>query len=865
MKKLFAILVLAVAFIANAGNLKAQITVSGIVVDSLSGQGVPFATVTVATSVTSTDYLMTGMTDMDGAFKGTIKKAGTYYAVIRSVGKNQVNHKFTVSSSQNSINLGKILMADKVDKLAEVTVTAQKALVSAEAGKIKYNAEGDPDNKTATVLDMLRKVPGVTVDGDDQISINGNSSFDVYMNGRRNTMLSENPSDLLKAMPASSIKNIEVITDPGSKFDAEGAGGIINLITDTQTKTNQIAGNVNLNVTNRQQGIGAGVSVQSGKFAASLRVNANRGDSESEMYMDRNQYEGLGAEMVKKSGTITRQESDGERIFGNVGLEASYEIDKSNLIALSGGYTTFGGDNNSTQTIETMFGGITTTNKSLNTSDNAFGAYNFGIDFQHLFGGNAEKNLTFSYKLMGTTMENNSLAKQEGQLNQISGYNVDFAPRKTENTTGSAEHTFQIDYTAPVNDIFTVEAGGKYIFRPKKSDGLTYRDENGKLNLLQDQTVDYTNNDNIGALYTQVSAKLTPKLSIRGGLRYEYTYQSVKYNNNHDRDFSIDYNTWVPSATFNYSISMMQNLSFTYNMRISRPNERQLNPYRDYSTMGQVSFGDPSLEVQKFHNFGISYGVFSMKQNINLSLRYSTSDNGISQWSFVPSYFTDLTSLHILINDADKDLTHNTYTNATKSDTYSGNLYYSIQIGRSIRFFTNASLTYSDMKNAVSETSNNGWNGNIFANLQYTTPFKLKLSAGAMLSSKRQSINGSMSGMNMGIFSMEKSFFKDKLTFSFSAMLDLKHGMDMVMENRTYGQGFENYMKMTNGMGRFGLSISYKFGKNIQVKRAKNTIQNDDFEHTQQNGDDTPSMGGGAQGGMGGGNMGGGAMGGGRM
>lgn len=849
MKKLFAILVLAMALIANAGKLKAQITVSGIVVDSLSGQGVPFATVTVATSATSTDYLMTGMTEVDGAFKGTINKAGTYYAVIRSVGKNQVNHKFTVSSSQNSINLGKILMADKVDKLAEVTVTAQKALVSAEAGKIKYNAEGDPDNKTATVLDMLRKVPGVTVDGDDQISINGNSSFDVYMNGRRNTMLSENPSDLLKAMPASSIKNIEVITDPGSKFDAEGAGGIINLITDTQTKTNQIAGNVNLNVTNRQQGIGAGISVQSGKFAASLRVNANRGDSESEMYMNRNQYEGSGAERIKKSGTITNQESDGERIFGNVGLEASYEIDKSNLIALSGGYTTFGGDNNSSQTIETMFGNFTSTNKSLTESDNSFGAYNFGIDFQHLFGGNAEKNLTFSYKLMGTTMENNSLASQEGQLMQIDGYNVDYAPRKTENTTGSAEHTFQIDYSAPVTDIFTVEAGGKYIYRPKKSDGLTYRNADGNLTLLNGQTVDYSNNDNIGALYTQVAAKLTPKLSIRGGIRYEYTYQSVKYNNNHDRDFSIDYNTWVPSATLNYSISMMKNLSFTYNMRISRPNERQLNPYRDYSTMGQVSFGDPSLEVQKFHNFGVSYGLFSMKQNLNLSLRYSTSDNGISQWSFVPNYFPDLTSLHILINDADLDLTHNTYTNATKSDTYSGNLYYSIQIGRSIRLFTNASLTYSDMKNAVSETSNDGWNGNIFANLQYTTPFKLKISAGAMMSSKRKSINGTMSGMNMGIFSMEKSFLNDKLTLSFSAMLDLKHGMDMVMENKTYGQGFDNLMRMTNGMGRFGISISYKFGKNIQVKRAKNTIQNDDFEHTQGGGDDTASMGGGNMGG----------------
>ncbi|MBP5503474.1 MAG: TonB-dependent receptor [Bacteroidales bacterium] len=863
MKKLFAILVLAVAFIANAGNLKAQINVSGIVVDSLSGQGVPFATVAVATSPTSTDYLMTAMTDVDGAFNGSLKKSGTYYAIVRCVGKNTVNHKFTVSSSQSSINLGKIQMSEKIDKLNEVTVTAQKALVSAEAGKIKYNTEGDPDNKTATVLDMLRKVPMVTVDGDDQISINGNSSFVVYMNGRKNTMLSENPSDLLKAMPASSVKNIEVITDPGSKFDAEGAGGIINLITDTQTKTNQIAGNVSLNVTNRQQGVGAGVSVQSGKFAASLRVNANRGDSESEMYSEQEQFEGSGTERITSSKNIQTQKSDGERIFGNVGLEASYEIDKSNLIAVSGGYTTFGNDNNSSSEIQTILTGFESfINNQTSKTDLNFGSYNAGIDFQHLFGGNAEKNLTFSYKLMGTTMENNSLIFNPNVASN-DNYKADFSGSKTENKTGNAEHTFQIDYSAPVTDIFTVEAGGKYIYRPKKSDGHTYRNADGQLTLLDDQTVDYSNNDNIGALYTQVSAKLTPKLSIRGGLRYEYTYQSIKYENEPDRNFHKDYDTWVPSATLNYSISMMQNLSFTYNMRINRPKEGQLNPYRDYSTTGSVSFGDPMLEVQKFHNFGVSYGLFSMKQNLNISLRYTTSNNGISSWTFNPREVSDLLSLReIVINPEDYDLRHNTYVNATKTDRYTGSLYYSIQIGRSVRFFTNATLTYFDEENSVSEREGSGFNGNIFANLQYTTPFKLKLSAGVMMMPDNKSSNGTSSGINMGIFSMEKSFCKDKLTFSFSAMLDLNHGMDMVMENYTYGQGLDHYSKMTNSMGRFGISISYKFGKNIQVKRAKNTIQNDDFEHTQQTGDDTPSMGGGN---MGGGAMGGGAMGGGRM
>ena len=188
-----------------------------------------------------------------------------------------------------------------------------------------------------------------------------------------------------------------------------------------------------------------------------------------------------------------------------------------------------------------------------------------------------------------------------------------------------------------------------------------------------------------------------------------------------------------------------------------------------------------------------------------------------------------------------------------ESHTYSGNVYYSIQIGRSLRFFTNASFSYAEQKNPISQTSNEGWNTNVFANLQYTFPFKLKASVGAMMSSKRKTINGTMSGMNMGTLSLEKSFLNDKLTFSFSAMLDLKNGMNMVMENHTNGQGYISDMKMKNSMGRFGLSISYRFGKSIQVKRAKNTIQNDDFEHTQQSGDDTPAMQGGAQGGFGGG------------
>lgn len=163
-------------------------------------------------------------------------------------------------------------------------------------------------------------------------------------------------------------------------------------------------------------------------------------------------------------------------------------------------------------------------------------------------------------------------------------------------------------------------------------------------------------------------------------------------------------------------------------------------------------------------------------------------------------------------------------------------------MGKSARFFTNATLTYSEQKNPISQTSNEGFNGNMFANFQYTFPIKLKLSVGGMMSTRRKNINGYNSGMNIGMFSLERSFYKDKLTFSFSAMVDLKHGMNMEMESHTKGQGYNTDTHMKNKMGRFGISVSYKFGKQIQVKRAKNSIQNDDFERTEQSGDDSPSM-----------------------
>ena len=115
--------------------------------------------------------------------------------------------------------------------LDAVTVVAKKPLVKTDIDKLSYDVESDPESKTNNILEMLRKVPMVTVDGQDNIKVNNSSSFKVYVNGKPNNMMSNNPSEVLKSMPANTIKKIEVITNPGPKYDAEGVGGILNIIT----------------------------------------------------------------------------------------------------------------------------------------------------------------------------------------------------------------------------------------------------------------------------------------------------------------------------------------------------------------------------------------------------------------------------------------------------------------------------------------------------------------------------------------------------------------------------------------------------------------------------------------------------------
>lgn len=274
-KRLIVLALLAVAFIsAMAQKQQFDYTIYGVVEDSITHEGEPYATLSIYRKGHEEKAVQMAVTDANGKFKVTSKGEGDYVLEVKSVSRTPLRRFFTVSKQSRSQNLGTLLVSDSKTELKGVEVVAYKPLVKADIDKLTYSVEDDPESQTNTVMEMLKKVPMVSVDGQDNVKVNGSTSFKVYVNGKPNNMMTKNPKEVLKSMPATGIKKIEVITNPGPKYDAEGVAGILNIVTagsGMEGYTATFSGN------GGTKGGGGGLfaTVKKGKFTMSVNYNSN--------------------------------------------------------------------------------------------------------------------------------------------------------------------------------------------------------------------------------------------------------------------------------------------------------------------------------------------------------------------------------------------------------------------------------------------------------------------------------------------------------------------------------------------------------------------------------------------------------------
>ena len=687
-------------------------------------------------------------------------------------------------------------------QLQEVEVTAQRQLIKQEVDRIGYNVEADADSKTNNVLTMLRKVPMVSVDASDEIRVNGQTNFKIFRNGHPDPSLSRNAKDILKAMPASSVKRIEVITEPGAKYDAEGTTMILNIVMADNSTLKGVSGMASARA-DHKGGVGGSLNLttQLDKVVLSVDYGVQYDGNNGQGYRSStlNHYTESGADLL----------SDGTFDVDNItvhfaDVSASWEPDTMNLVSLSlGGFAYNYGGNGMTNSLMRDAVGQPLYSYGMGNHTKA-DSYNFDtrMDYQHRTRLKGET-ITLSYMLSAFRNKNKDNSRYTDLVNMpVEYYGIDQNGKENFN-----EHTFQLDWTRPLAEKHTIETGAKYIYRLNRSHNML-----DYLGIDFDTNMRYKHVTQVGAADVSYTFHSGP-WDARAGLRYEHSYLRATYPDGQQDAYEAHLNDFVPSASLRYQFNWSNSLKLSYAASINRPGISYLNP-AVIETPTSRSFGNTDLGSVHYHSVSLTYMRVGPKLTFNITPQFQFSNNGIGA-----------------VKWAEGLVQVSTYANTLK--TYSTNLSAFVQwmaLSKTNIMF-NGSIGYNYYKSNELGLKNDRISGNFFANVTQYLPWKLQLSAFAGMWSG--GING-LYGYNGDVFfhgfSLQRSFLKeDRLTVQLQAVVPFS-GKYMSVKNYITQGDVTGWTRYEQQVRRFGISVSYRFGslKN-SVKKADKTIENDDL------------------------------------
>ncbi|MBB3186166.1 TonB-dependent receptor domain-containing protein [Microbacter margulisiae] len=840
MKHLFLVLVcsIIVAVSTQAQTTKSKYLITGQAIDSVSGQTIPYVTCSVVEAKNPKVVIARFAGDGNGVFTGNLKAPGKYTIVISFVGEAPAQRTFTLTPAHPVVDFGKVAMSDN-KHLKEVVVVATKPLIKADVDKISYDVQQDPEAKASTALDMLRKVPMVTVDGQDNIQLQGSSNFKIYLNGKPSNLFSNNPSQVLKSFPASMIKNIEVITQPGAKYDAEGVGGIINIVTYQHANTNGYSVTVNGQVSSRKSyGGGVNLAFQSGKFSFSGNYNYS-------YFMQPHVTTTSTRDVLPINGVIVGYAHAGQVATVNNQTPAqfgsgqlSYSLDSLNLFSLSFDRQ-YGRQQSSTiaQTIDQDANYSTVFGYDQNSLQHStWGSTDFGLDYQHTFRKKGE-NLTASYKFSNTPNNSDYTATNDNLMSLVM---PQAGLAKTSSSVNSAythENTFQVDFSDPLNKFQTLDMGAKFIRRNNTSyttDHNIFYVYSSNPPTLTPDSIDHTSfnqNQSILAGYISYSANWK-KFGMKIGARYEYTWQNGFFNNIDTlSNFDTNYGVLVPSGAITYTLAPMQTLRLGYNMRIQRPGISFLNPYVNRRDPNYINYGNPSLDPEKSNNITFGYSNFSPTYNISAELSYTFVNNAIEQYS------------GLLPNSS---VQYSTYGNIGHNNQLFLNLFGSYRGLRWLNIYMNGNIEHVNMKSSDQSMQNSGYTGHVFLGGTFMFPADYRLSVGGGANLPQVNLQGSQSSFLFSYMALSKDLLKKRLTLSLVGIALPKQHIYL----NTHATYFNQYTDVhIYPPCELRFNVSYRIGSlNAQVKKPKVTINNNDLKNQNQNQqpgsgvDSTPSI-----------------------
>ena len=674
---------------------------SGTVTDS-SGKPLPFVTVRFFATADPRTPLQTTLSAADGAFQFNKVDTGNYILTFTHTGFTERKQAILVKQGID-LKIDPVVLFKANGTLTEVVVKSQRPMVEQADDRIIFNVEDDPSSKTETAIEILRKAPFVTVDGEDNIKVNGKSNFKVLLNGKETSMFANNVKEALRGFPGALIQKIEVITSPSAKYDGEGIGGLINII----TKKKVVGYNGTLSsfsrTSDKLNNFAVNGNAKVGKIGASVFYNIG-GTSPVKLENINTTVPTVPTAFSKRTLAGEQHTSSGWQ-FGNA--ELSWEMDTLNTLSLYANIDSWHENSISDQTITTDFVGAPSeiSYYNVNSKSNNPGT-SIGTDYTRKFSKNKDRE--FDLKFFG------EFGKADAQVN--SAQDNPGTDRFLENNSNAVnnQYTIQADYLAPVTTTGKLETGLKAILRRASSDFESLV----KYDTLDDFKPAPANTDNFNYAQDVLSAYgtysfKTKKSSFRFGTRVEYTNVDGNFITS-NTVVKNHYTTILPNIQFTNKLSNVTTLTLSYNKRLSRPYIWDLNPFVFNNDSLNISYGNPNLGPQTIHlvSAQVRYGKGTTFAGANVEAGYS--DNKILQYaSFDPA--TGVTST--------------TSLNIGEEFQTSLNLNLNMKFTPKWSLFMNGSLRYSTVTNNADKTqSNSGFGGNFNFSTSYRFSTKMSVS-----------------------------------------------------------------------------------------------------------------------------------------
>jgi ferric enterobactin receptor len=786
-------------------------TISGTITDSVSHEPIEYVSVSLIAS--KTNKTITGaVTDAKGVFKISLTENGSYVLFIEAIGYTALKlpaKNYEKGTAEEPVH---IFLSHKTAALQAVTIVGGNKLIENKMDKMVFNAEKDLSSQGGVVTDILKKIPQVSVDVDGNVELAGSSSIRFLIDGKPSTAFGSNIADVLQSIPASQIKSIEVITNPGAKYDAEGLGGIINIILKHNTARG-INGSVSLTAASRNENGSVNLSIRDGNFGVNVFVNGNARIPATTP---------LTSTRVSRTDSLNSQvilRQDGSSRFYRYGYESGitfdYTLKKRNNFTFSINDNHFGNNNhgaqNQSQVAYDSHGDPDSAVLSSSQTQSSFSlhALNLSLDYKRTFE-KEDRELEFG---IHTSSNHNNFNSVNTQYYQPA--NTPYYGTNNSNPGNETETEIVLDYTEPISKKLMLGLGGKMVFTDihSVSNVLSLQPASGLY--VYDSTLSnyLTYKQQVYALYSELNFPVSGWFDAKVGLRYERTELTPFFSDIPQQVAEPGYNTWVPSVFLIRKLNDKQSLKLSYSKRIERPDYRELNPFINTTDPFNITTGNPYLQPEIGHRFELGWNYdLESGGSFMISAFYRLNLGDIQPYVV---YYASLPVGDTVYHN----VAVSTAQNIGTEKNLGLNLFSDLHLNNRFNVRTNIFLFYRQGINALdSNMKVESFNYRINMNLSYSFSPVFAGEFFANFNSPRNEIQGKYPSFSTYTIAFRKQLWKKKGSIALTATNIFSEYLNQATQ--LIGPNFTVNSTRQIPFRSIGINFTWKFGK-LDFKKPK--------------------------------------------